>query len=99
MERNQSNPVKRDDLLGPEEAATLVGRSLSTIWRKHAAGQLSAVEVAGRTRFRRTELLRLVEPRVRRARKTANALTSERRLGQGGVQGDADGTGNSTKKS
>ena len=52
-----------NDLLTAEESGALAGRSASTIWRWHAHGHLEAVTVAGRTRFQRADVLRLLEPR------------------------------------
>lgn len=55
----------QDELLTVEEAATLAKRSASSLWRWLRTGALEAVVVAGRTRFHRADVLRLLEPRTR----------------------------------
>jgi excisionase family DNA binding protein len=52
------------NVLEPEAAALLIGCSLSTLWRRHNQGLVPAVKVAGRTRFRREDVLRYLEPRA-----------------------------------
>lgn len=61
----ESKIAEEDDLISAEESGALVERSASTIWRRAARGDLEAVIVGGRTRFRRGDVLKLLEPRPR----------------------------------
>jgi excisionase family DNA binding protein len=65
MTRITTTHESTDDLLTPEQAAALLGRSVSSVWRARQRGQLTAVELLGRTRFRRHDVLALLEPLVK----------------------------------
>lgn len=54
--------------LTPEATADRLGRSLATVWRYARTGQLQAVSVLGRTRFRAADVERLTAPRARSIR-------------------------------
>jgi hypothetical protein len=66
MRPTKTQRTTAQDLLEPEAAAIFVGCSISTLWRRHGDGLLPAFKVAGRTRFRREDLLRYLEPRARK---------------------------------
>ncbi|HEV3192111.1 MAG TPA: helix-turn-helix domain-containing protein [Polyangiaceae bacterium] len=54
--------------LTPEATADRLRRSLASVWRYARNGRLEAVSVLGRTRFRATDVERLVAPQARRTR-------------------------------
>jgi excisionase family DNA binding protein len=78
----------QEELMSVEEAAALVKRSASSVWRWLRTGALEAVVVAGRTRFRREAVLRLLEPRTRKraAERQRPAAGMEPRPGDGAAR-------------
>jgi len=61
-DRHAADSSDVDDLITVEQAATIVGRSVATVWRALRAGRLRAVRVMGRTRVHRREALALAAP-------------------------------------
>ena len=61
--RNEPNRAYGSDdcLVTAKAAATTLSCSQRTIWRLRAAGALPAVSIGGITRFRRSDLQRLIE--------------------------------------
>lgn len=50
-----------DRLLRAMEAATMLGVSTRAVWRLRASGVLKGVQIGGATRFRLSDVSRLVE--------------------------------------
>lgn len=55
------NPSTPDRLLRAQEAADLLAVSPRLVWRFRAEGKLPAVSIAGATRFRLSDVKRLID--------------------------------------
>lgn len=57
--------IPNDRLLRAMEAATMLGVSIRAVWRLRASGALKGVQIGGATRFRLSDVARLVEKGTR----------------------------------
>ena len=51
--------VDMDEVYDVDEAATLLGKGVATIWRRIRDGKITAVRIGGRTLIPKTEVERL----------------------------------------
>jgi len=61
-----ASPRPEDRLLRAQEVATMLAVSTRLVWRFRSEGRLPAVQIAGSTRFRASDVRRLIEEGTKR---------------------------------